>query len=206
RRAAISTSCSTRRCCRRSSRPSRHRPPAAMTRTSRRRAVVPTAAAAVAVAKRHPLRASTAAAAAVLIRPPWAASSAASSAASCADPRSQRTTKSPGRSPGLFISEVLDFAVVRERLFPGRLAQRVVDAVLPARPAPLEIFQHILVETQRDLLLHARHRVLLRRRFSDLGGGALEGGFRLGAGVVERARPARLISHGQIPSNRAVER
>ena len=34
------------------------------------------------------------------------------------------------------------------RLLPRRLAQRLVDAVLPAGAAFLEIFQHVLVDPQ----------------------------------------------------------
>ena len=45
----------------------------------------------------------------------------------------------------------------RPRLFPRGLAQRVVDALLPAGTALLEIFQHILVDAQGHLFLDAGH-------------------------------------------------
>src|SRR5262245_48326957 len=73
------------------------------------------------------------------------------------------------------------------QLLPGRLAQRLVDAVLPSRAALLEPFQHVLVDAQRDLLAHTGNGALLGWRFGRLDGCALERGFRLGTGVIQRA-------------------
>src|SRR5215469_9101574 len=85
-------------------------------------------------------------------------------------------------------------------LFPGGLAQCVVDAVLPAGTAFPEKFQHILVDAQRHLFLHAWDNVLLRRRCRDLGGDFLERGFGLAARIVQCARSSRLIGHFTFPS------
>jgi hypothetical protein len=37
-------------------------------------------------------------------------------------------------------------------LFPGRLSQRLIDPVLPARPSLLEMIQHVSIDAQRDEL------------------------------------------------------
>src|SRR5512141_176392 len=47
-------------------------------------------------------------------------------------------------------------------LLAGGFAQRFVDAVLPARPALLEIVQHLPIEAQRHLFLGAGYRGLLQ--------------------------------------------
>jgi hypothetical protein len=57
--------------------------------------------------------------------------------------------------PGFFVSEVSGAAMPLCRLFPSRLAQGFVDAVLPAGPALLEVFEHVLVDPQRDQFLDA---------------------------------------------------
>src|SRR5579872_4703460 len=44
------------------------------------------------------------------------------------------------------------------KLFSGRLAQRLVDALLPAWPALLKKCQHVLVDPQGDELSRARQR------------------------------------------------
>src|SRR5690242_17142610 len=85
-------------------------------------------------------------------------------------------------------------------IFPGGLAQSVVDTVLPAGAALPEKFQHILIDAQRHLFLHARNDVLLWRRGCDLGGNFLERRFRLAARVVPGARTSRLIGHFMFPS------
>src|SRR5262249_19693546 len=105
----------------------------------------------------------------------------------------QDDNEKPGFTPGFLLVRADGFRAAA--LFPCRLAQGLVDAVLPARTALLEMFQHVLVDAQRHLLLDARHRVLRRRRLGDLGGDLLEGGFRLGAGVVQGARASRLVGH-----------
>src|SRR5690348_6304042 len=86
------------------------------------------------------------------------------------------------------------FLLDEEPLFPGSLAQRVVDAVLPAGATFPEKFQHVLVDAQRHLFLRAWHDVLLRRRGCNVGGDLLERGLRLAARVVQCARTSRLTA------------
>ena len=66
---------------------------------------------------------------------------------------------------------------VSRRLFSRRLAQRLVDALLPTRTAFLEIIQHVAIDAQRHQLLHTRQRRRLRRLRAGrgLGGRRLEG-------------------------------
>src|SRR5581483_3452989 len=59
-------------------------------------------------------------------------------------------------------------------LLPRRLAQRVVDAVLPAGAVGLEMLEHVAVDAQRHHLLGIRHRRLRRRQIGGLGGRCLE--------------------------------
>jgi hypothetical protein len=91
-------------------------------------------------------------------------------------------------------------------LFPCRLPQRIVDAILPARSALPEMFKDVLVEPQRNQLLHTRKRGLFGRRFRHLGRGPLERSFGFRSGVVQGPWSSRLIWHDQIPSNSAVDR
>src|ERR1700733_10409436 len=58
-------------------------------------------------------------------------------------------------------------------LHPRRFAQGVVDAVLPARTALLEVLENILVDPQRNQFLHAGKSCFLRRSLRHLGGGFL---------------------------------
>ena len=130
------------------------------------------------------------------IRPAPGASSAASWAACCAERASDPSTKRPGFIPGLFHSALRKIKMrARGDLFARGLSQRLVDAVLPAGAAFLEIFQHILIDAQRDQFPHAGKPGRLRRRFRHLGGGALERGLGLGARVVQGSRPPRLVRH-----------
>src|SRR4051812_48579904 len=61
-------------------------------------------------------------------------------------------------------------------LFAGDFPEPVVDAVLPARPALLEVIQHVAVDAQRNLFLGAGHGGLRLRqdRFRRLGRCRLE--------------------------------
>src|SRR5450759_3446361 len=86
-----------------------------------------------------------------------------------------------------------------QALFPGGLSQGVVDMILPAGPALLKMVENVLVDPQRNQLLHARKRSLLRRRFRHLGGCLLERGFGLGARIVERPRPSWWLRHRILP-------
>ncbi len=132
----------------------------------------------------------------VPIPPAPDASSAASWAACCAKPASDPSTKRPGFIPGLFHSALRNIKMrARGDLFARGLSQRLVHAVLPAGAAFLEIFQHILIDAQRDQFPHAGKPRRLRRRFRHLGGGALERGLGLGARVVQGSRPPRLVRH-----------
>src|SRR5580704_16877400 len=80
-------------------------------------------------------------------------------------------------------------------LFTRGLSQRVVDPILPAASALLEVFENILIDPQRDQLLHIRNRRLFRRRVRHLRGGPLERRFRFGARVVQGSRSSWLIRH-----------
>ena len=92
----------------------------------------------------------------VPIRPAPDASSAASWAACCANGASDPSTKRPGFIPGLFHSALRKIKMrARGDLFARGLSQRLVHAVLPAGAAFLEIFQHILIDAQRDQFPHA---------------------------------------------------
>src|SRR5437867_3531753 len=63
--------------------------------------------------------------------------------------RSAITTRSPPRSGG----GLLDIARTIHRLEPRRLAQRQIDAPLPAGPARAEMGDDVAVEPERDELL-----------------------------------------------------
>src|SRR4051794_34765947 len=91
-------------------------------------------------------------------------------------------------------------------LLARRLSQGIVDALLPARAAFLEVFENVLVDPQGHQLLDAGKRRFLWRRLRRLGGGFLERRLGLGAGVVQGAWSSGLIGHGQMPSNNAVDR
>ena len=134
---------------------------------------------------------------AVPIRPAPAASSAASWAACCAKARRRSVNKKARDHPGpfSFVRFANRMRCDDRDLFARGLSQRLVDAVLPAGAALLEILQHVLVDAQRDQFPHAGKRGRLRRRFRHLGGGALERGLGLGARVVQGSRPSRLIRH-----------
>src|SRR6202007_2964381 len=80
-------------------------------------------------------------------------------------------------------------------LFPRGLSQGVIDAILPARSALLEVLEHVLIDPQRNQFLHARKRGLLRRQFGNFGGGLLERSFGFGARIVERPRPSWWLGH-----------
>src|SRR5690242_17543358 len=71
-------------------------------------------------------------------------------------------------------------------LFARRLAQRRIDAVLPAGAIGLEKVEHVTVDTQRHHLLGARHR-LRRRQVGRLGGRRLEGLFSQRARIDGRS-------------------
>ena len=68
-------------------------------------------------------------------------------------------------------------------LFPYCLSQRIIDAILPAGSALLEVFENILVDPQRNQFLHTRKRGLARR-LRRLGRGPPERSFSLVLGVV----------------------
>jgi uncharacterized membrane protein len=61
------------------------------------------------------------------------------------------------------------FPRARSKLFPGRLSKGVIDPVLPARPALLEVFENVLIDPQRDQFLDAGQCGFLRRQFRHLG-------------------------------------
>jgi hypothetical protein len=54
------------------------------------------------------------------------------------------------------------------RLLPNRSSQRLIDPVLPAGAGFLEVFKHVLIDTQRDQLLDARESRFLRKWFRRL--------------------------------------
>src|SRR3974390_2652757 len=89
------------------------------------------------------------------------------------------------RSSELFATPTHLFAALLQA---GRLAQRRVDAVLPAGTFRLKVVEHVAVDAQGDRLPGARQRRLARDRFRRLGGGGLEGGLGGGARVVGSAR------------------
>src|ERR1035437_9697502 len=78
----------------------------------------------------------------------------------------------------------------RSGLFTPSLSQGVIDPILPAGPALLEVFENVLIDPQRNELLHTRKRGLLRRQFRNLCRCLLERGFGFGARIVERPRPS----------------
>ena len=110
------------------------------------------------------------------------------------------TTK-PGIIPGFFISfsspHVGPAQAHRLRRIYLPAAFRSASLIRSCQPGPalLEVLQHVLVDPQRDQLLHAGQRGRLRRRLRDLGGGALERRLGLGARVVQGSRPPRLVRH-----------
>src|ERR1700687_5543284 len=59
-------------------------------------------------------------------------------------------------------------------LFARRLSQGVIDAILPAGPALLEVLENVLIDPQRNHFLDARKCNLLRRQFGNLGRRLLE--------------------------------
>src|SRR5712664_3631728 len=87
-------------------------------------------------------------------------------------------------------------AAIPPKLFPCRLPQRLIDAILPAGPALLEVFENVLIDPQRNQFLHARKRGLFSRCLRHLGCGPLERSFGFGSGVVQSSRSSRLIWHG----------
>src|SRR5580698_4062584 len=80
-------------------------------------------------------------------------------------------------------------------LFARGLSQRVIDPILPAGPALLKVLEHVLIDAQRNQLLHIRNRRLFGRRLRHFGGGPLERSFRFGTRVVQGSRPSRLVRH-----------
>src|SRR5262249_18068804 len=60
---------------------------------------------------------------------------------------------------------------------PRGFSQCVVDAVLPARPVLLEIFEHVPINSQGDEFLRVGQDRLLRWAFDRLGRCRLEHGF-----------------------------
>src|SRR6476646_725063 len=72
------------------------------------------------------------------------------------------------------------------RLFPRRLAQGGVDALLPAGAVFLEEVQYVAVDAQRHHFLGAGYGRLRRRQIGRLGGRGLEGLLGLGAGIAKR--------------------
>src|ERR1019366_769022 len=79
---------------------------------------------------------------------------------------------------------------IRSGLFSRSLSQGVIDPILPAGPTLLEVFENVLIDPQRNELLHTRKRGLLRRQFRNLCRCLLERGFGFGARIVERPRPS----------------
>jgi len=82
------------------------------------------------------------------------------------------------------------------RSLPNHLAQRIVDAVLPARTIGLEVLENVLIDSQRNLFLDTGKRGLFGRCFRHLGRGSLERRFSFGAGIVQGSGTSRLIRHG----------
>src|SRR5262245_26133721 len=79
-------------------------------------------------------------------------------------------------------------------LLPRGLAQRVVDAVLPAGPGLLEVVEHVAVEAQRHLLLGVGDGGLLGGEVGGSRGRGLEGAFGGFAGVDRSSRS--VCAHG----------
>src|SRR5262245_26630563 len=73
------------------------------------------------------------------------------------------------------------------RSFPGGLAQGVVDAVLPAGAALLEVVEHVAVDAQGHRFLGVRDRRFLGGKLGRLGGHGLERRF---GGITRAARAA----------------
>src|SRR5215468_7172310 len=94
----------------------------------------------------------------------------------------------------------IDTAVARfiSALFSRHLAQRGVDAVLPANAILLKIVEHILVDAQRHGVLHVRQPGSLRRQIRRLGRHRLESLLGFGAGIRCRAP-----GHGPVSSGAA---
>src|SRR5580693_986523 len=86
-------------------------------------------------------------------------------------------------------------------LQPRRLAQRRVDAVLPARAFLLKEVEHVAVDAQGDHLLGARQRrlALARDRLRRLGGRRLERRFGGGTRVGRSTRSVGC--HGVAPAH-----
>ena len=59
-------------------------------------------------------------------------------------------------------------------LLPGRLSQRFIDPLLPARPRLLEMIKNIPIDAQGDKLLGIGERRRLGKRLQRLGCGRLE--------------------------------
>jgi hypothetical protein len=65
-------------------------------------------------------------------------------------------------------------AARRADLLPNYLSQRIIDAVLPARPGFLKVIKNVPVNSQRDKLLGIRDSRTRRRKFRRLRGCRLE--------------------------------
>src|SRR5262245_962355 len=80
---------------------------------------------------------------------------------------------------------------------PRRLAQRLVDAVLPARAIRLKMIEHIAIDAQRHLFLGAgQRRRVLRNWFRRFGGGRLERRFGRKPRVAGPPCAVSIVVHG----------
>src|SRR5262249_3409386 len=93
------------------------------------------------------------------------------------------------------LSAILQVPVwLRDLAQPRRFAQRLVDAVLPARAVCLEMVKDIAIDAQRDLFLGVwQRRRLCRNRFRRLGSCRLERRFGRKPRVARPAAPSVVV-------------